>query len=191
MAFKDAYLENMAKRYLSSSRNLAILLADDDVADRLLFQEALEELPIHSQLSSVNNGEALMKRLKKRGSRLPDVLFLDINMPRKNGFASLAEIKLNTRLQNLPVIIFSTASPEQMENIKINQVFNDAAHYYIRKPNNFSELKNVIYRVLKPIAEKTISLPSTKEKFILKGDSTLLPNEIKATVKNKTTRKTN
>ncbi len=181
----------MAKRDLSGSGPLTILLADDDPADRLLFKEALEELPIASQLTTVNNGEELMKRLKKRGSKLPDVLFLDINMPRKNGFASLAEIKLNARLQNIPVIILSTASNEQMENIKINQVFNDAAHYYIRKPNTFSELKKVIQRVLKPIAAKSISLPPTKEKFILTGDSTSLPNEIKATVKNKGARKTN
>jgi len=166
---KDAYLERMPKRSPSRGGKLTILLADDDEADCLLFQEALDELPIASQLTIVHNGEVLMKRLKKRGSLLPDVLFLDINMPRKNGFASLAEIKLSTRLQSLPVIIFSTASEEQMENIKINQVFKDAAHYYIRKPSKFSELKKVIYKVLKPIAEKNISLPSTKEKFVLTG----------------------
>lgn len=181
----------MTKREITSNRNITILLADDDAADRLLFKEALDELPIASQLSTVNNGEALMKRLKKRGSQLPDVLFLDINMPRKNGFASLAEIKLNARLQDLPVIIFSTASDQQMENIKINQVFKDAAHYYIRKPNTFSELKKVIYRVLKPIAENSISLPSTKEKFVLTGDSTSQANEIKTKANNKAARKTN
>jgi CheY-like chemotaxis protein len=182
---------SMTKRDLSSNRNITILLADDDAADRLLFKEALEEIPIASKLTTVNDGEALMKRLKKKGSQLPDVLFLDINMPRKNGYASLAEIKLNARMQNLPVIIFSTASDQQMENIKINQVFKDAAHYYIRKPNTFSELKKVIHRALIPIAEKSMSLPATKEKFILTGDSKSQANEIKATAKSKTPRKTN
>jgi len=181
----------MPKRNLSRGGNLSILLADDDEADCLLFQEALDELPIASQLTIVNNGEALMKRLKKRGRSLPDVLFLDINMPRKNGFASLAEIKLTPHLQKLPVIIFSTASEVQMENIKINQVFNDAAHYYIRKPAKFSELKRVLFQVLKPISEKSISLPSNKEKFVLTGKSKSQPDEIKAFTKKRTPRKIN
>jgi CheY-like chemotaxis protein len=51
-----------------------------------------------------------LKELTKKGNKLPDVLFLDLNMPRKNGFASLGEIKRNRELQELPVIIFSTSS---------------------------------------------------------------------------------
>ena len=91
-------------------RKINILLADDDTADCVLFKDALEELPVSGNLTIVNNGEQLKEELTKKRNKLPDVLFLDLNMPRKSGFASLGEIKRSTELQNLPVIIFSTAS---------------------------------------------------------------------------------
>jgi len=159
----------MGKKPITAHGNLNILLADDDHADCLLFQEALEELPLTTTLTIVHNGEELMKLLKKRGNKLPDVLFLDINMPRKNGFASLAEIKNHTRLQKLPVIILSTSSAHDMESLKVNQTFKDAAHYYIRKPNKFSELKSLIHSVLKSVKDHSILLPYAKEEFVLTG----------------------
>jgi CheY-like chemotaxis protein len=161
--------------FLPITGKLNIFLADDDKADCLLFKEALEELPVSAQLTTVYNGEELMQLLTNKSTKLPDVLFLDLNMPRKNGFASLGEIKRNSELLKLPVIIFSTAS----ELEQVNQVFRDAAHYYIRKPAEFSELKNVIYKALSRIAEKNISIPE-KENFIITGDLKPHSNEIKA-----------
>ncbi len=142
-----------------------ILLADDDNDDCRLFQEALNDLPIETELITVPNGEQLMELLSKKRKRLPDVLFLDLNMPRKNGFSSLGEIKRNTDLDQLPVIIFSTATEEE----KVKQVYRDAAHYYIRKPATFPALKNVIFKVLTLIRENNMPLP-TKENFELKAD---------------------
>lgn len=171
----------MAKKTSIAPGNLNILLAEDDPADCLLFKEALEELSLTTTLAIVHDGEELMKLLKKRGTKLPDILFLDINMPRKNGFASLAEIKNHPRLQKLPVIILSTSSVQEMENLKVNQTFKDAAHYYIRKPNKFPELKSMIHRVLKSVQDKSMSLPYVKEKFVLSGDAKLTSDEIKFT----------
>jgi CheY-like chemotaxis protein len=148
------------------SRKLKVLLAEDDNDDILLFKEALNELPVSVHITTVTNGQQLLEWLNKKGKKLPDVLFLDLNMPRKNGFAALGEIKRNQKLQNLPVVIFSTARDEEM----IKQVYNDAAHYYIRKPSDFTDLKKVIYRVLKLIADRNISLPN-RDKFILTGES--------------------
>ncbi|MEP6793822.1 MAG: response regulator [Saprospiraceae bacterium] len=142
-----------------------ILLADDDNDDCRLFQEALNDLQIETELVTVPNGEELMELLSKKRKRLPDVLFLDLNMPRKNGFSSLGEIKRNNELDQVPVIIFSTATEEE----KVRQVYKDAAHYYIRKPATFSELKNVILKVLTLIRDKNMPLP-TKENFELKAD---------------------
>ncbi|MFZ1677891.1 MAG: response regulator [Saprospiraceae bacterium] len=142
-----------------------ILLADDDKDDCRLFQEALNDLPVETELITVPNGEQLMELLSKKRKRLPDVLFLDLNMPRKNGFSSLGEIKRNNDLDQLPVIIFSTATEEE----KVRQVYKDAAHYYIRKPATFTELKNVILKVLNMIQDKNMPLP-TKENFELKAD---------------------
>ena len=153
------------KDYKPIRRKLNIILAEDDFDDRLLFEEAIDELPVSVQLNTFNNGDELMEWLIRRINQLPDVLFLDLNMPRKNGFATLGEIKNNTKLQDLPVFIFSTATNRDM----INQVFKDAAHYYIRKPVHFRELKELIYKSLRIIADKDTALPG-KERFMLTID---------------------
>lgn len=152
------------------SQNINILLADDDNADCILFKDALEELPVSAQLTIVHNGEQLIEELTKKGSKLPDVLFLDLNMPRKNGFVALGEIKRNSMLQRLPVIVFSTTS--ELDTIK--KVFRDAAHYYICKPVDFSQLKKVIYEALSLMAKTNNSLP-LKENFMITGDSVVIP----------------
>ena len=153
------------KEYPPISRKLNIILAEDDFDDRLLFEEVIDELPVSVQLRTFSNGDELMKWLARNKKKLPDALFLDLNMPRKNGFAALGEIKRNTDLQDLPVIIFSTATNREM----IKQVFKDAAHYYIRKPANFWELKELIYKSLKLIADKNMELPG-KKSFMLTID---------------------
>lgn len=152
--------------------NINILLADDDQADCLLFKEAVEELPVSANITIVHNGEQLIEVISKKGNKLPDVLFLDLNMPRKNGYATLGEIKRNTDFQNLPVIIFSTASDED----SVKNVFRNAAHYYICKPADFSQLKKVIYEALILITQEDNRLP-LKEKFILTGDSITIPDK--------------
>jgi CheY-like chemotaxis protein len=148
------------------TRKLTVLLAEDDSADCLLFEEVLAELPVSVNLFTVTNGEQLLAWLNKNGNKLPDVLFLDLNMPRKNGFAALGEIKRSATLQDLPVIIFTTANDRE----RIRQVYKDAALYYIRKPNKFSDLKKLVYKALLLISENNISLPD-KKNFILKIDS--------------------
>jgi CheY-like chemotaxis protein len=151
-------------------KNIQILLADDDEADCLLFKEALEELPVSSRLTIVHDGDELMNELTKEVSKLPDVLFLDLNMPRKNGFASLGEIKRSSDLQNLPVIIFSTSSAQE----SVKSVYRDAAHYYICKPADFSILKKVIYEALSLVSEHGHSLPGMGN-FMITGDSVNIP----------------
>lgn len=147
-------------------RKLKVLLAEDDNADCLLFEEVIAKLPVSVNLFTVTNGEQLLAWLNKKGNKLPDVLFLDLNMPRKNGFAALGEIKRSSKLQDLPVIIFTTANDKE----RIKQVYRDAAHYYIRKPNKFSDLKELVYKVLVMISEDDLSLPDKKD-FILKIDA--------------------
>ena len=68
------------------TRKLNIYLADDDQADCLLFKEAIAELPVTVNLTTVYDGQQLIDLLTQEGNILPDALFLDLNMPRKNGF---------------------------------------------------------------------------------------------------------
>jgi CheY-like chemotaxis protein len=135
---------------------LHILLADDDKDDRFLFREALSELPISTTLETVHDGEQLMVYLSEHQDKLPQVLFLDLNMPRKNGFECLSEIKTNDKLSALPVVMFSTSYPrdEHYESDMIKMLFNIGAREYIRKPGNFSELKSAIHKILQKLDEE-------------------------------------
>ena len=73
-----------------SLKHLNLLLADDDIDDCSFFKEVLENLPISTHLTTVHDGEQLIQLLAKETIELPHVLFLDLNMPRKNGFECLS-----------------------------------------------------------------------------------------------------
>ena len=134
---------------------IQILLADDDKDDCFLFREALSEIPVQTHLETVHDGEQLMNYLGEHSDQLPDVLFLDLNMPRKNGFECLSEIKFNDKLKNLPVIMFSTSYPRDMgyEQDIIKVLYNIGAQDYIRKPEDFTKLKQVIHSMLIKISD--------------------------------------
>lgn len=140
-------------------------MTDDDHDDCILFEDALRELPIPTLLTTIYNGEQLMQLLTKNIHNLPDVLFLDLNMPRKNGFACLEEIKRNEELKQLPVIIFSTSFEQEV----VNLLYKKGALFYIRKPADFSQLKKVLHQALIFIKEENFAQP-TKENFVLTGD---------------------
>ena len=152
-----------------SLKLLNLLLADDDKDDCLFFKDALEELPASTHLATVHNGEQLMQLLTKQTIELPDVLFLDLNMHRKNGFECLSEIKLNKKVIQLPVIIFSTSLEQEV----VNLLYENGAQYYIRKPADFSQLKKVIQQALTLIAQENISQPA-RENFVLTVQNSLV-----------------
>ena len=147
-----------------SSKHLIILLADDDIDDCFIFKKALEELPLSTNLSTVYDGEELMDYLSENSEHLPDVLFLDLNMPRKTGFECLAEIKENEKLKDIPVVMFSTSYPrdKNYELDMIDRLSKIGAYHYIRKPGDFAKLKQAIHQALIMVAEK-ISLKDKGE----------------------------
>ena len=145
---------------------LNILLADDDTDDCIFFKEAVEELPVVTTLTIVNEGEQLMQLLTNEANELPHVLFLDLNMPRKNGFECLSEIKGNKKLSQLPVIMYSTSFEQEV----VNQLFKNGAQYFIRKPSEFSQFKKIIQQALTMIAKEKISVPKM-ENFVLKVET--------------------
>jgi len=141
---------------------LNILLADDDIDDCIFFKSALAELLLPTELTAVNDGEQLMDHLTNETTVLPHVLFLDLNMPRKNGFECLLEIKKNEKLNHIPVIIFSTSFEKEV----VNELHNNGAHYFIRKPTQFSKIKEIIQESLLLIVQEDITQP-TRENFVL------------------------
>jgi CheY-like chemotaxis protein len=140
---------------------LNILLADDDSDDCLFFKKAIEELKLSTNLKIVHDGEQLMKYLSENPKNLPDILFLDLNMPRKNGFECLSEIKQNRNLKDLPLVILSTSNSKDM----IGMVFKIGAQVFIHKPGDFAQLKQVIYHALPIATEKKFS--NSPVKYIL------------------------
>ena len=121
-----------------------IALADDDEDDCVLFKDALDELLISPQVSWAKNGDDLMQNLSKNDRPLPDIIFLDVNMPIKNGIECLKEIRGDERLKHLPVIIFSTSTQQWA----VDRTYELRANLFIKKPDTFQKLKDIIQRIL-------------------------------------------
>ena len=115
-------------------QQLNILLADDDADDCTFFKAAIEELLPSTNLKIVNDGEQLMDCLSEKEVQIPDVLFLDINMPRKNGLECLSEIKQNKNLKDIPVVMFSTSNSWDT----INMHFKSGVNVYVYKHSRHS-----------------------------------------------------
>jgi CheY-like chemotaxis protein len=132
-----------------SVTHFRILLADDDKDDRFFFKKALNSLPGSYSLEMVADGEELMDYLNKNCHHLPDVIFLDINMPRKNGIECLEEIKQDERLCNVPVVIYSTSG----FNSTAKALYEQGAHYYFQKCDYF-ELVTSLEEILTALKKK-------------------------------------
>jgi CheY-like chemotaxis protein len=123
---------------------IRVFLADDDEDDCMLFQEALNDMDRKVELTVSRDGEELMNTFDEKVPPPPNVLFLDLNMPRKSGFECLKEMRKSDKLKDIPVVVFSTSA----DNDHIKKTFHDGANYYARKPGNFVELKKLIEQVL-------------------------------------------
>lgn len=121
-----------------------ICLADDDQDDRLFFTEAFDELKIKTKVNTFNDGVELMNYLNDDNSVLPNVLFLDLNMPKKNGVECLLEIKKNKKFNDIAIAIYSTSSSEE----HIEETFINGANIYIKKPSDFESLKKILAEVV-------------------------------------------
>jgi len=142
-----------------------VLLADDDIDDRYFFDKVLKSLPVRADLATVEDGEELMIYLAENSEKLPDILFLDLNMPKKNGSECLAEIKQDEKLKNLPVIIFSTHRHEKDSDI----LYEKGAYYYIRK-TDMIELTKTLHHILNLMLENKFERPA-RDQFSLTVDT--------------------
>jgi len=138
-----------------------ILMADDDEDDRYFFAKALKKSSIPTKLTTVEDGEELVDYLIKNKGKFIDVLFLDINMPRKNGHESLIEIKSNKEIKDFPVIIYTTSIRDRMADI----LFQNGAHFYLRKGDT-SDLEKNLEMILTMLTEKNLERPSRERFFI-------------------------
>jgi CheY-like chemotaxis protein len=138
-----------------------ILLADDDEDDRFFFNLALRDIPFPTQLTVMEDGEKLMNFLSGNEEDLPEILFLDLNMPRKNGSECLTEIKQHEKLKGLPVIIHSTSMHDHVADV----LYCQGAHYYNKK-TDVHELQLMLIHVLSLLSQKKLERPA-RNKFVL------------------------
>ncbi len=125
----------------------SLLLIDDDTDDQLLFGEALQEIHIPIEYDTALDGMSALKKLQI-SSILPQLIFLDLNMPIMHGFECLKKIKTLGHLQSIPIIIFTTSNSP----IDINMAKQLGAAAYFCKPMHFQDL----CMQLKSILNKTL-----------------------------------
>ena len=124
-------------------RNKNIFLVDDDDDDQLFFKDALWEIDSTINCSVANNGKDAIKILNEL-TVLPDVIFLDLNMPFMNGFECLKVLKTEIRLSIIPIVIFTTSNDPR----DVELTHRLGAEVFLSKPNDFTLLKEKIERIL-------------------------------------------
>lgn len=125
---------------MDKRKNNKILVAEDSDDDFLLIRDAFEENAVPVDLAWVKDGEELLDYLHHRGlyqepgsAVVPDLILLDLNMPKKNGFEALKEIKADALLRRIPIIVLSTSGSDE----DIHKAYELGINAYIRKPIGF------------------------------------------------------
>ena len=121
-----------------------IILAEDDDDDILFFIDAFDNLKISTKVNICKDGIELMDYLNTKDAVMPDVLFLDLNMPKKSGIDCLVEIKASSKMAGIAIAIYSTSASEE----DIEKTFVLGANIYIKKPSDFKKLQEVLSKVI-------------------------------------------
>lgn len=128
-------------------KSVTVLMADDNPDDRFLTKEAFFEANLNNKLEFVENGEELMDYLNRKNKYeylknepLPGLILLDLNMPRKDGREALKEIKSNSLLRRIPVIVLTTSKAEE----DIIKTYDLGVNSFILKPISFDDFINVV-----------------------------------------------
>ncbi|QJW89047.1 response regulator [Spirosoma taeanense] len=139
---------------------MTILIADDDTDDRMFLEQAMRQNGYTQTIRFVEDGEELMEYLRREGryaetsAPWPNLLILDLNMPRKNGFQALEEIKDDPKLRRLPVVVMTTSSADE----DVIKTYNLGVNSFVTKPFNFNRLVEMI-GALKTYWMDTVKLP--------------------------------
>jgi len=127
-----------------------ILMAEDDADDRLLVQDAFAECGASDTVKFVADGEELVDYLLRRGkyekastSPRPDLILLDLNMPRKDGREALKEIRAHLELRRVPVVVFTTSRADT----DIDKVYELGANSFVTKPAGFDQLVTTVTKL--------------------------------------------
>jgi chemotaxis family two-component system response regulator Rcp1 len=127
-----------------TNQQVEILLVEDNEDDIVIIQEVFADMKLASIVNTVRDGEEALAYLRRNGkykvARVPDIVLLDINMPKKNGFEVLEEMKKDPRLQSLPVIMLTTSHREE----DVVRSYEKGACSYIHKLVDLNQFKQLI-----------------------------------------------
>ncbi len=144
-----------------SALPFTLLIAEDDPDDRVLLVEAFGEAKLQAKLVFVDDGEDLLRYLRHEteyDDRAqfpdPDLILLDLNMPRKNGREALIELKSDERLRHIPTVVLTTSRSEE----DIASSYAMGANSYLIKPTNFKDLVGMA-EVVRSYWLETVNLP--------------------------------
>jgi CheY-like chemotaxis protein len=130
-----------------SQAMVEVLLVEDDPGDVLMTQEAFADYKVANRLSVVSDGESAMAYLRKEGEYAdavtPDLVLLDLNLPRMDGREVLAELKADPELRRVPVVVLTTSDAEE----DIMRSYNLHANAYVTKPVDFERFINVVRQI--------------------------------------------
>src|SRR5687767_891638 len=129
---------------------MKFLLIDDDSDDRVLFREALQEVSPDAICVTESDGRKALSNLFNPSTQRPDVIFVDVNMPKISGWDCLTQIKSQEKTKDIPVFMYSTSSHER----DIKKASNGGAACLITKPEDFTELKNCLTEIIKLFEDK-------------------------------------
>ncbi|MGH9627809.1 MAG: response regulator [Bryobacteraceae bacterium] len=137
---------------------LKILLVEDNPGDVRLMREALGEGEVENELSVVENGEEALAFLHRKGrfdrAPRPDLIFLDLNLPKKDGREVLAEVKQDESLRRIPVVVLTTSEAER----DVVKAYDLHANCYVKKPVDLDKFLSVV-RACESFWLKTVRLP--------------------------------
>ncbi len=126
---------------------ISVLLVEDDPGDVLLIREAFAEYKVGNVLSVVSDGVDAMRFVRGEGDyagrERPDLVLLDLNLPRKSGAEVLAEIKGDPELSTIPVIVLTTSEAEE----DVLRSYKSHANAYITKPVDFDRFKEIVHKI--------------------------------------------
>jgi CheY-like chemotaxis protein len=126
---------------------ISVLLVEDDPGDVLLIREAFADHKVGNILATVSDGVEAMKYVRGEGeyagAERPDLVLLDLNLPRKGGAEVLAEIKGDPELSVIPVIVLTTSEAEE----DVLRSYKTHANAYITKPVDFDRFKEIVHQI--------------------------------------------
>ena len=129
---------------MKAGRPIEILLVEDNPGDARLAKEALKEAKVHNNLNVAKDGEEAMEFLHRRGKHQqaprPDLILLDLNLPRKDGREVLAEIKAHDDIKRIPVVVLTTSEAEE----DVLKAYNLNANCYVTKPVDLDQFIGVV-----------------------------------------------